>query len=96
MSERVNQMDEAPIYFSQDLDLDFWSRPSYIGQPVDIRVSSDKFSTLTTLLKAQEIEFLDHIADVDEAVAKQTPPDGARSGFDYFNYNRLPQVCVCT
>lgn len=83
------------LFFFQDLDLDFWSHPSYIGQPVDIRVTTDRYSTLALLLKAQGITLTDHIPDVDEAVAKQTPPGGARAGsFDYYNYNRLPQVCI--
>lgn len=91
MSKRVSNW-AFFFFFFKDLDLDFWSHPSHIGQPVDIRVPSEKYNTLATILKAQEITFSDHINDVDEAVAKQTPPGGARAVFDYSNYNRLQQV----
>ena len=83
------------FFLSQNLDLDFWSPPSHVGQSVDIRVSDDMYSTLTMLLKAQGITFTVRIYDVDAAMAKQIPAPGAagRAGsFNYGQYNRLDQV----
>ncbi|KAK3740610.1 hypothetical protein QZH41_009715, partial [Actinostola sp. cb2023] len=77
-----------------DLDLDFWTHPSHVGGPVDIRVSDANYPRLAKLLYTEGIVFTILIPDVYDLQARQNPPQaGIRSGvFDYAMYHKLSEI----
>jgi len=97
---RVTPSNERQLNFltllsdNDNLNLDFWTHPSNVGRPVDIRVTHDQYGKVAKLLHTEGIVFTLLIPDVDDLQARQNPPDsGSRSGgFDYGQYHRLNEI----
>jgi len=97
---RVTPSNERQLNFltllsdNDNLNLDFWTHPSNVGRPVDIRVTHDQYGKVAKLLHTEGIVFTLLIPDVDDLQARQNPPDsGSRSGgFNYAKYNTLNDI----
>lgn len=83
----------ASLEDSDDMDLDFWTHPSHVGDNVDIRVSASQYPPIAKRLQANGIVFTILIPDVQSILDRENPPPArAGGGFDYGRYNPLPEI----
>lgn len=97
---RATPANEAQLNFltilshDDQLNLDFWTHPSNVNIPVDIRVEDKKYNQVAKLLHSEGIVFTIHIPDVDSLNERQKPPQSSMraGGFVYSQYNRLDAI----
>ncbi|XP_068759283.1 carboxypeptidase B-like [Montipora capricornis] len=76
-----------------DMEIDFWKEPSHIHQPVDILISDKDFSTLSSLLKSDGIEFKVYINDVQKLIKRGLEPvQTRRDGSFHSRYHNLAEI----
>ena len=84
------------FYYSRlaTLKIDFWKEPSHLFQAVDIEVTEEDFITLSSLLKADGIEYKVQIDDVQKLIDGELETVGARRfGESWHNqYHNLDEV----
>jgi len=97
---RATPANEAQLNFltilsdNDQLSLDFWTHPSKVNIPVDIRVGDKEYGKVAKLLHSEGIVFTILIPDVDALSERQNPPQSnmRAGGFDYSQYNRLDAI----
>jgi len=83
-------------FLKQEADndnLDFWTHPSEVGNPVDIRVAHELYDELAQALHSKGVVFTIQIPDLDGMSSRQNPPSNMRAGgFAYTQYNKLNDI----
>lgn len=72
--------------------IDFWTEPSKLFQPVDIEVADEDFGTLSSLLDNNGVAFTIQIDDIQKLIEEELQPVYVRSGSWHSEYHNLEEV----